>query len=93
MEEKQLSGQHRLILENRKSGSFTGIIDIISFEPDEILLKTELGMLHVRGKALHVNRLDLNKKEVEISGEVEAFLYTGAPHGKAGGFLGKVFGA
>jgi hypothetical protein len=50
-------------------------------------------MLHVRGKALHVNRLDLNKKEVEISGEVEAFLYTGAPHGKAGGFLGKVFGA
>jgi sporulation protein YabP len=93
MEEKQLSGQHRLTIDNRKSGSFTGIIDIVSFDPDEILLQTELGMLHIRGKGLRVNRLDLNKKEVEIAGEVDAFQYTGAPHGRGGGFLGKVFGS
>jgi sporulation protein YabP len=93
MEEKQVNAQHRLTIDNRKSGSFTGILDIVSFDPNEILLQTELGMLHVKGRGLHVNRLDLNKKEVEMAGEIEAFRYSGSPQKKEGGFLGKLFGS
>jgi sporulation protein YabP len=94
MEEKQVTGQHRLTIDNRKSGTFTGVLDIVSFDPNEILLQTELGMLHVKGKGLHVNRLDLAKKEVEMQGEVEAFHYTGsAPKKTTGSILGRVFGA
>jgi sporulation protein YabP len=93
MEEKQATGQHRLTIDNRKSGSFTGVLDIVSFDPNEILLQTELGMLHVKGRGLHVNRLDLAKKEVEMAGEVEAFHYTGSPQKKtSGGLLARVFG-
>jgi hypothetical protein len=50
-------------------------------------------MLHVKGRGLHVNRLDLAKKEVEMAGEVEAFHYTGSPQKKtSGGLLARVFG-
>jgi sporulation protein YabP len=94
MEEKQVAGQHRLTIDNRKSGTFTGVTDIVSFDPNEILLQTELGMLHVKGRGLHVSRLDLAKKEVEMQGEVEAFHYTGSPQKKApGGILTRVFGS
>ena len=61
MEEKTITRQHRLMLQDRKVGSFTGILDVISFDLNEILLETEQGMLHIKGKDLHVNRLDLDK--------------------------------
>ena len=68
MEERGQSnstGQHKLILQNRKSGSFTGVTDVVNFDANEIILDTELGRLTIKGKELHVNRLDLQKKEVE----------------------------
>ena len=74
MEERGQSnstGQHKLILQNRKSGSFTGVTDVVNFDANEIILDTELGRLTIKGKELHVNRLDLQKKEVEIDGTVD----------------------
>ena len=41
MEERGQSnstGQHKLILQNRKSGSFTGVTDVVNFDANEIIL-------------------------------------------------------
>lgn len=46
---------------NRKSGAFTGVVDVLSFDVAEILLETELGMVLIKGHDLHVNRLSLEK--------------------------------
>ena len=35
-----------------------------------------MGLLTVRGKALHVSRLTLEKGEVDIEGEFESFSYS-----------------
>ena len=58
MEEISGTKSHKLILNNRRTGSFTGILDVLSFDVGEILLETELGMLDLKGKDLHVNRLN-----------------------------------
>lgn len=53
MEERGQSnstGQHKLILQNRKSGSFTGVTDVVNFDANEIILDTELGRLTIKGK-------------------------------------------
>ena len=50
MEEKTINKNHKIILNNRQNGSFTGIVDVLSFDIGEILLETEMGMLHVKGK-------------------------------------------
>ncbi len=78
---------------DRKSGSFTGVIDVISFDISEILLETEQGMLNVKGKDLHVNRLNLEKGEVDIEGAIDAFSYSQIPVTlkKSESFLGKIF--
>lgn len=85
--------EEKIILTNRKNGSFTGIVDVLSFDINEILLETEQGMLNVKGKDLHVNRLNLEKGEVDIEGTVEAFSYSQVPLSvkKTGSFLGKMF--
>ena len=70
MEERQASRQHRVILTNRGTCALNGISDILSFDVNEILLETEMGMLMIRGIDLHVNRLTLEKGEVDLSGKL-----------------------
>ena len=79
MEEKMVNKSHKIMITNRKVGLLTGIVDVLSFDVDEILLETELGMLHIKGKDLHVNRLNLDKGEVDIEGMIEGFSYSQIP--------------
>lgn len=79
MEDNKLTKAHKIILNNRKNGSFTGVLDVISFDISEILLETEQGMLNVKGKDLHVNRLNLEKGEVDIEGIIESLSYSQVP--------------
>lgn len=76
MEEKAGGGSHRLIVNNRKGGSLNGITDVIAFDMNEVLLETELGMLMIKGKDLHVNRLNLEKGEVDIDGTIDSLTYS-----------------
>lgn len=54
MEEKVVNISHKLILDNRKEASVTGVKDVISFDEKEILLQTADGKLQIRGSGLHV---------------------------------------
>lgn len=91
MEEKGLTTgmQHKVTLLDRKEGCFSGVTDVLTFDANEIVLDTELGRLMIKGKELHVNRLDLQKKEVEIDGSIDLLQYTTAP-GRS--VFGKWFG-
>ena len=90
MEERVSAGSHKLIVNNRKSSSLSGVTDVIAFDMNEVLLETELGMLMIKGKDLHVNRLDLDKGEVDIDGQVDALNYSQVP-GRKGSIIGKFF--
>lgn len=79
MEENKLTKAHKISVSNRKNGSFTGVLDVISFDISEILLETEQGMLNVKGKDLHVNRLNLEKGEVDIEGLIDVLSYSQVP--------------
>ena len=89
MEEISGTKSHKLILNNRRTGSFTGILDVLSFDVGEILLETELGMLDLKGKDLHVNRLNLEKGEAEI----DMITYSKVPEvtGKKDKMFGRIF--
>ena len=52
-----------------------------------------MGMLHIKGKDLHVNRLNLEKGEADIEGEIDAMTYSAVPAmvQKQDGFFGKLF--
>lgn len=84
---------HRLEISQRKKGTVTGVLDVFSFDEHEILLKTSQGMLTIKGNELHVSRLELEKGEIDLEGQVDAFLYSGKePKKKKGSALARLFG-
>ena len=92
MEENKMNKSHKITVTNRNSATITGVLDVISFDITEVLLETEQGMLHMKGKDLHVNRLNLEKGEVDVEGTLDALSYSQIPTTlkKTEGFIGKL---
>ena len=93
METVAVQKNHKLILNNRKAGLVTGVLDVLSFNLNEILLETEQGMLMVKGKDLHVNRLSVEKGEVDLSGHIDSIAYSDVHQnaGQSENFFMKLF--
>lgn len=94
MEERQSQKPHKLVINNRKTSTVTGVLDVLSFDLNEILLETEQGMLMVKGTDLHVNRLTVEKGEVDLSGHIDSVSYSAANSTAlkgTDGFLAKLF--
>ena len=93
MEEKTTKKVHRVLLNNRRIGSFGGVLDVISFDVSAILLETEQGMLEIKGKDLHVNRLNLEQGEVDVEGQIDSLAYSEVKeYGKSSdSLLGRLF--
>ena len=84
---------HKVTMTNRRSCTVSGVSDVLSFDIHEILLETEQGMLMIKGDDLHVNRLTLEKGEVDVDGRIDSFTYSdagGSGH-KGESFLTKLF--
>lgn len=76
MEDRQVQKPHKIILNQRKNSSVTGVLDVLSFDLNEVLLETEQGLLTVKGNDLHVNRLSVEKGEVDLSGCIDSIAYS-----------------
>ena len=84
---------HRVNLINRENAAITGVKDVLAFDVTEVLLETGGGMLSIRGSDLHVNRLTLEKGEVDVSGKIDSLTYSDVgPYKKQGeSLLGRLF--
>ena len=74
MEEKTGMRPHRLMMQNRSSLSITGIRDVVSFDENQVILDTDMGLLTIKGKELHVSRLTLEKGEVDVDGTADSLV-------------------
>lgn len=69
-------GNHKFNMEGRGACKLTGVVDVLSFDERQVILETVDGMLSMKGVDLHVNRLNLEKGEVDVDGRVDALIYT-----------------
>lgn len=76
MDEKLIKKSHSLRMTDRSACQMTGIKDVIALDEAEVLLETEMGVLTIRGKELHMKRLTLEKGEVDLEGKVAGFSYS-----------------
>lgn len=92
-QERELTQNHTFVLKNRKSLQLTGVIDVISFDSEEIFLETAAGMLMIKGSELHMSHLTVEKGEVNIDGTVDSLTYSEASSvsKQAGKILGRLF--
>lgn len=76
MEEKTGMRPHKMIFQNRQAGNLTGVRDVVSFDENQVVLDTDMGLLTIKGKELHVSRLTLEKGEVDLDGMVDSLVYS-----------------
>lgn len=76
MEERLNAKPHRLTMENRNSGTVTGIQEVVSFDENQVVLDTDMGLLTLKGKNLHISRLTLEKGEVDLDGTIDSLAYS-----------------
>ncbi len=77
MEEKSKQKRsHRLHMEDRRKMEMTGITDVISFDLNKVILESDYGMICIKGSNLHVNRLSVEKGELDIDGTIESIVYS-----------------
>ncbi len=77
MEERKDS-VHGIHLQERKRGTLTGVVDVMAFDSEQILLETTLGMMAIKGKELHVSRLQLEtgeRKRGTLTGVVDVMAF------------------
>jgi len=74
-EDRKIIGRHKLMMENRESVSLTGVTDVISFDEEQVICDTELGVVILKGANLHVSNLNLDAGELDIYGEIVGINY------------------
>lgn len=71
-----------ITIENRKSILITGVNSVKSFDSQEFIIDTKLGMLEIEGKDLVLGKMDLNNGEVLIKGSIDSLEYSLKDHKK-----------
>lgn len=93
MTDGRKSVRHKIVVEERENIFINGVTDVVSFDEEMIVAESEMGEIVLKGNNLHVNRLNLEKGELEIDGEVESINYeeTGSMGKDKRSFFTKIF--
>ena len=77
MENKEIIefGSHELKLIDRREISLTGIKKITSFDSEEFLLESNMGVILIKGSNLEIMNLDTHDGNVKIKGKINGFNY------------------
>lgn len=93
MDEKKKNADlpHQLTLANRGLLSIEGVLDLGSYDQEQIILDTNCGALEIKGERLHVQQLNLEQGKVMVDGDIHSLVYTAEAVGKKGkGFFSKL---
>ena len=72
---EQFGMPHKLVLNERKLLTVTGVTEVVSFDDSAVILKTHLGVLHVLGEKLVLKTLSVEGGQVAVSGHINSLMY------------------
>lgn len=91
MEEKSNRRSHSVSWRDRAEGTVSGVTDVLSFDEHAVILETEQGLLTIKGKNLHIGKLELSDGEVEMEGNIDSILYSGSRPKQSGSLFKRLF--
>ncbi len=82
-----------VVLENREKMNVTGIVDVLSFDDQIIIIETELGLLTIKGEDLKINKLSIDTSDFIVEGRINSLIYSNADTNmpKSKNILSKIF--
>ena len=81
-----------IVLENRNKLTISGVLDVLSFDDQIVILETDLGLLNIKGEDIRINKLSVDTSDVILEGEIDSLSYSQKDENKKGSsILGKIF--
>ncbi len=65
-----------IFLENREKLNVSGVLDVLSFDDQIIIVETELGLLTIKGENLKINKLNIDTSEITLDGMISSLSYS-----------------
>ena len=80
-------------MENRGKLSISGVLDVLSFDDQVVIVETELGLLTVKGENLRINKLSIDTSEVIVEGDNSSLTYSDSKTSEKskGSLISKIF--
>jgi len=87
------SRPHKVTIEGRERVTVTSVEDIDSFNENEVIFLTGLGMMTVLGEDLHISKLNLEEGLLVVDGNIQSLDYADHEELRASksGFFSRVF--
>lgn len=82
-----------LYIDNRHKMTLSGILNVDSFNEEQIVVETDLGLLEIKGSSMHMSRLNLETGDLIIEGSIDSCAYSDRTGTKAkgAGFFSSLF--
>ncbi|MGI9861003.1 sporulation protein YabP [Moorella naiadis] len=84
-------GQHQLTIINREKLVLSGILQVLSYDEEEILLETTMGHLTIKGSGFNISTLSLETGNLEVSGRVNNLNYSEGKGARGKGLWQRLF--
>ena len=81
---------HNIIIENRSKLILSGINEVVSFEEDNVQLKTTKGDLTIRGNNMKMESFQSEIGDLVMRGDIYALVYVNDTGAKEG-FFSRIF--
>lgn len=81
---------HHVIIEGRSRATISGVEDVESFDENSVTMTTSRGTLVLTGSGLRVDRLSIDKGELNVEGQVDSMQYLDDAERR--GFWARLFG-
>lgn len=89
--QREENANHKIFITGRNAGSVSGVKDVISFDLEEIILETVMGILNIKGSDLHVKSINLDRGQVDMEGTIDSMVYSDTKMMKKQSFVGRLF--
>ena len=68
--------KHCVTIENREIITITDVKGVDTFDEEEVCVQLSEGSMIIRGKGMHIQKLDLDEGVAAVSGEIKAVTYS-----------------
>ena len=80
---------HKLTIENPTAMSVTGVTQVVAYDENRIVLRTDYGTLIIQGRDLVAGEISSTNNTMKLTGNIDTLQYKGAKD-KREGFLSRL---
>ena len=81
---------HSAVLEGRSRLALTGVTQVDSFDEESVVCRTTKGGLVIRGRGLHIDKLNVEGGALQVQGTIDLLEYEDSGE-KPAGLLARIF--